>query len=203
MAALMLAAALVAWLGVWGPIRISYDAVKDFQPLIAAMVALGAATLAFRGAMAKVELDRENSRRDRSGRKLGLYLRLRFRLQRAVTEMGHATVELDSLLEAAERDKTVTWKPSDFRVTEFEEINEAWEKLDLLPEPAFDHVDRLRTLMPRINALIAGISEPEKEQQTRRWYVAIVRRHSGRSLDAAENLIRSLDAAIDRLERFD
>ena len=43
-AALMLAAVLTAWLGVWGPIKL--ENVKDWQPLIAAVIALASPVLA-------------------------------------------------------------------------------------------------------------------------------------------------------------
>ncbi|SRR5229473_2932504 len=59
-----------------------YDILKDFQPALAAAIALAAATLAYRGAMAKVEFDRRSSERERIRHKLGLYMRLRYRASR-------------------------------------------------------------------------------------------------------------------------
>ena len=54
---------------------------KDWQPLMAAIIALGAGTLAYRGAVAKVDFDREKEQRDTERKKIGLYLRLRHALK--------------------------------------------------------------------------------------------------------------------------
>jgi hypothetical protein len=60
---LMFTAMLSVWLGVWGPTNTTTW--KDWQPLMAAFVALGAATMAYKSAMAKVEFDRnEEARRE-------------------------------------------------------------------------------------------------------------------------------------------
>jgi hypothetical protein len=56
--------------------RTLYDVLKDFQPLIAALVALIAASLAYRGANAKVNFDREIAKRQHTKERLGLYIRL-------------------------------------------------------------------------------------------------------------------------------
>jgi hypothetical protein len=45
--------------------KIFYDILRDFQPTMAALVALGAATLAYFAAMAKLTLDREIAARQR------------------------------------------------------------------------------------------------------------------------------------------
>jgi hypothetical protein len=64
MAALMLSALIAIWLGLWGPIDV--QKLKDWQPLMASIIAFGAATLVYRGAMAKVNLDREEAERQRN-----------------------------------------------------------------------------------------------------------------------------------------
>jgi 4-hydroxybenzoate polyprenyltransferase len=53
-------------------------ALRDWQPLIAAFVALGAAALAYNGAMAKVQFDREGSLRTDNRKRLGLYLKVSY-----------------------------------------------------------------------------------------------------------------------------
>ena len=72
MSALMLTATAVAVVSITGAPKIPYDVVKDFQPTIAALVALSAATLAYFAAMAKVTLDRENADRQWSKERIGL-----------------------------------------------------------------------------------------------------------------------------------
>jgi len=46
----------------------NFVSLKDWQPLIAAMVALLAAALAYSGAMAKVNFDREEAKNQRFGK---------------------------------------------------------------------------------------------------------------------------------------
>src|SRR5690242_51387 len=48
---------------------------KDWQPLIAALIALGAASLAYQASMAKVNDDRTTRDRDIRRQRLGVYLR--------------------------------------------------------------------------------------------------------------------------------
>jgi hypothetical protein len=62
--------------------RSLYDVLKDFQPLIASLVALLAATLAYQGAMAKVNLDRELNKREQMVRKLSLQVQFQAQLKR-------------------------------------------------------------------------------------------------------------------------
>src|SRR6266481_3571317 len=87
-AALLLAATLVVWLGISRPIGVSYEVVKDFQPLMSAMIALAAGTLAYWGAMAKVNLDKAEFDRRRKSEQLGLLLRLRAAVDRVSEEAG-------------------------------------------------------------------------------------------------------------------
>jgi hypothetical protein len=59
-----------------------YNVLKDFQPLMAAAVALAAAYMAFRGAPAKVTFDRQVDTREQNNRRRGLQFRLRSQLSR-------------------------------------------------------------------------------------------------------------------------
>ena len=74
MAALLLSTLIVVSLSLWGPLNL--EKLKDWQPLmasiIAPIIALRAATLAYRGAMAKVNHDREEAERRRNSERLGL-----------------------------------------------------------------------------------------------------------------------------------
>ena len=74
MSALMLVAVLTVWLGIAGPIDLTK--LKEWQPLIGACIAVGAAFIAYRAAMAKVDFDREIHLRTARQRNFGVYLRL-------------------------------------------------------------------------------------------------------------------------------
>jgi hypothetical protein len=113
---------LIVWIGVNGAIRLSD--LQPWQPLIAALVALIAAGLAYRGAMAKVDLDRETAITDRRRKQQGILIRLEVALRHTLTVMGSGEVkDLDDVLLL----KIHMTKPA--------EVNEAWENLDLLDEP--------------------------------------------------------------------
>jgi hypothetical protein len=150
MAALMLATSLVAWLGISGPIRLSYDVVKDFQPLMAAMIALAAGTLAYRGAMAKVNLDRVEFDRRRVSEQLGLFLRLRAAAER-VSEEARAKVKMLTFRPSADAMRTsITIIAEQLQVTIPDELTEAWTRLDLFPEASIRQIEALRRLLPTL-----------------------------------------------------
>src|SRR3954464_7119338 len=82
-----------------------YDWLKDFQPLIAALVAACAAILAFRAsiksnavALKKLELDERTAARDRARRKLGVYLRLRSQLPQVAIATGSRAETIENFL---------------------------------------------------------------------------------------------------------
>ncbi len=85
---LMTLTVLTMWLGIWGPLDLHQ--LKELQTLLATLIgaggAIGSATIAYRAAMAKVTLDREQAAKDLLRRKTGLYLRLEFALGRLAIE---------------------------------------------------------------------------------------------------------------------
>ncbi len=102
---------------------------KEWQTFIAAMVALGAASLAYRGAMAKVTLEREVIARDARRRLLSLALRLELTLLQLKAEAAQIVAPFDGPLlqkHSAVPDQLHTGFPP--------ELNEAWEHLDLFPQ---------------------------------------------------------------------
>jgi hypothetical protein len=152
MATLLLAATLVVWLGISGPIRLSYEVVKDFQPLMAAMIALAAGTLAYWGAMAKVNLDRAELDRRRISEQLGLLLRLRAAVERVSEEAG-AKVKLLTFQPSSDATRTsITIIPEQLRIAVPDELTEAWTRLDLFPEASIRQpvgwVEHLRNPSP-------------------------------------------------------
>jgi hypothetical protein len=150
MAALLLAATLVVWLGISGPIRVSYEVVKDFQPLMAAMIALAAGTLAYWGAMAKVNLDRAEFDRRRISEQLGLLLRLRAAVERVSEEAG-AKVKLLTFQPSSDATRTsITIIPEQLRIAVPDELTEAWTRLDLFPEVSIRQIEILRRLLPAL-----------------------------------------------------
>jgi hypothetical protein len=124
-----------------------YDVLKDFQPMIAALVALAAASLAYRGAMAKVELDREMAARQRAKDRLGLLLRFTSQLRRMKSETERNANSIKTMVETAARENARRidyWGKADFSLEQFGEIDRAWDQLELLPSEAFELLEKLR-----------------------------------------------------------
>jgi hypothetical protein len=131
---------------------------KDWQTVVAAIIAFGAGALAYRGAMAKVNEDRDREQRELDRRKLGLYLRLRFGLERL---SDHATVKEFIILPPVEKDGTQRINPmvevKRLRLDNREELEEAWNSLDLLPSAVAAEIDWLRRELLMIDEMLTGL----------------------------------------------
>ena len=148
MSALMLTATAVAVVSITGAPKIPYDVVKDFQPTIAALVALSAATLAYFAAMAKVTLDRENADRQWSKERIGPYLRLISKL-RHLKQAAHFIGEaLGERVVRAKQDNTsrVEWssETDTLSAADFDEVEKARQNIQPLHAEVFDDPDYLR-----------------------------------------------------------
>lgn len=74
------------------------------QPLLAALVALGGGTLAYRGAMAKIYADQEKDRREFQRKRLGVFLRT----EHACDHLVHRSNIMAEKTSRELREKTVT-----------------------------------------------------------------------------------------------
>lgn len=128
-------------------VMISLDLSK-WQPLAAALIAFGGGALAYRGAMAKIDADREKDRIDIDRRKLGLYLRLRFATNRMV-QQATTHRELMNRRYYAGQGLRYDIKVEDLRFEQFEEFEEAWRSLDLLPRTVSSNLDQIRDVMSK------------------------------------------------------
>jgi hypothetical protein len=72
---LMFTIVFTVWLGVSGPVLVGLGPLKDWQPLMAAFVALGAASLAYRASMARVNFDRATAIETERRKRIGLVVR--------------------------------------------------------------------------------------------------------------------------------
>jgi hypothetical protein len=122
--------------GVPVALQVNLQQLKDWQTLSAALVALGAATVAYRAAMAKVTLDRELSDRELLRRKVGLYLRLEF----ALTLLKAEAFSIER------RTRVGSHAPQciDLKVTDAPEIDEAWTHIEFFPRPLIKELHRVR-----------------------------------------------------------
>jgi len=136
---LLFTTVFTVWLGILGPVNLG--ALKEWQTLMAAMVALVAASIAYRGAMAKVYLDRELAERKNAQEKLSLYLKL-----------GFALTELSAQADIIQ--KKTAWtigyrKPpvekEEMEIREPPEVAEAWDKLEALPVETIAAINIVRS----------------------------------------------------------
>jgi len=120
---------------------------KEWQTLLGAMVALMAAGIAYRGAMAKVNFDRESEARKLERQKIGLYLRLSFTLdalqREAVKVAKAANWEGDSRMNI-----------SDMGIPEPTEICEAWANLELFPGKVSINLLLIRSSLDALNVTV-------------------------------------------------
>jgi hypothetical protein len=168
-----------------------YDVLKDFQPIIAALVALLAASLAYRGAMAKVKFDE----RLQEGKRLGLYLRLR-------SQLAALSFTISSVME--NHDEIPKGRPMERRrgavdidVHRFDEVEDAWKQIDQFPSECVIPLDQVRWRLKEL-ADLAKEESPDgiisSSQTNKFWYsIQVIR-------DENKALMENLEKAIKRIK---
>lgn len=139
---------IVAWLDLWGPVELSR--LKDWQTLIAGMVALIAAGIAYRGATAKVRHDREIVASENMRRKLSLYLKLEFAFRQLADKARSKRPQLFSF------EKRII-AASDFAIEEPPELDEAWMYLDVFPRRSIAEIRNVRNSLRKLAAIGANL----------------------------------------------
>jgi hypothetical protein len=94
---------------------------------MAAIIALAGGALAYRGAMAKVNLNRETTERERMSQKLSLFLRLRHAVYKLKVDTSHSEEIVRFWLSTA--GEWVKWEPI-IAVDNVEELDDAWTNLE-------------------------------------------------------------------------
>jgi hypothetical protein len=114
---------------------------QAWQPLMAAILALGAGALAFRGATAKVEFDRTVHEAQKRQRQKNLHTKLlysalifRADMRKAVSKFKTQFMHSAPIQRTA-RDLAVSWPP---------EFDEAWKDIDLLSETSAELLANLK-----------------------------------------------------------
>jgi len=143
--ALMLAAILTVWLGLWGPIELSK--LEKWQTLIASFVALIAAGIAYRGATAKVRYDQEVAAKEALRQKLALLLKLEFALRQLIDKARGTKFMFASAIPGQ------TFSARDFDIEEPPELEEAWASLDIFPRHLIGEIRNVRNSLRKLAAL--------------------------------------------------
>lgn len=123
---LLFAATFAAWLGISGPLDL-----RNWQTLIAGIIAIGAAVMTYRAAMAKVNYDRETAEREVDRRKIGLLLKTDLALRMLADQA-------DTYRSVLEEPRALDFHiaADHFQLDEPAELHEAWENMDVFPRSA-------------------------------------------------------------------
>jgi hypothetical protein len=103
---------------------------KDWQTITASFVALGAATLAYSAAMAKVAFDERTAKEAERRKTLGIFLRFDFAVDVLKYEAEYRLKEVEPPASSSENNIAVV---DEFAFSEMPEIKEAWGNLDYFP----------------------------------------------------------------------
>jgi hypothetical protein len=148
---------IVTWLDFWGPIDLSK--LEKWQTLIAGtttgFMALIAASIAYRGATAKVRHDREIVAQETTRRKLALYLKLEFAFRQLVETTRHLDVPFMFANGMPDR----TFGAQDFALSEPPELEEAWASLDIFPRQSIAQIRNVRNSLRKLAAIKADLGD--------------------------------------------
>jgi hypothetical protein len=129
---------------------------KQWQPLMAALIALGAATLAYRSAMSKVDLDREIHLLERKRRQLGAFLKLRTEITNVQARVITVAVDLQNGLDAtAKSGDADDFDLTELKLTEMISFKRIWKSLDLFLGKFIDQLVALEVSLDLLEALAA------------------------------------------------
>ncbi|WP_441280170.1 hypothetical protein [Bradyrhizobium sp. 63_E2_N1_3] len=129
-------------------LMIAFDLSK-WQPIAAALIALGGGFLAYRGAMEKVAVDRDEHRREFVRRQLAQYLKLdiairSFRPDVQLVDARMVFLEAGGML-----------PPQDVVIQEPPELREAWDHLDVFPRRLIREIATIRASIRRLDEILA------------------------------------------------
>jgi hypothetical protein len=169
---------------------------KDWQPLIAAFVALAGGALAYRGAMAKVEQDADKNKRELLRRQLGLYLKLDITV-RNFRDAAEGAGSKITFGEAGDRIRV-----GDMRLKEPPEIEEAWDNLDIFPRRIIREIASLRESLRELNLILFNLQDEDKlvvEQEDARATLDYLGTIIGSVADACSVIANVLAPEIEQL----
>jgi hypothetical protein len=146
---IMLAAIIVAAISITGPIPIPYEMIKDFQPLIASVVALTAALFAYGAANKRIKFDREEADRHRTNEQLALFLRVRAAMKHTLQDAKSALSIISQ--DASFLNQSIEVRPIHLAITNPPELEEAWKGIHLMPVTVIDQIEDLKRLLPLID----------------------------------------------------
>jgi hypothetical protein len=112
---------------------------KEWQTLIAGLLAIVAATIAYWGATAQVRYLEAAAETEANRRRLAIYLKIEFALRQLAEQARH----LDTKFMFGSAFDTM-YQAGDFLLDEPDELEEAWEYLDLFPRTIIAEIRTIR-----------------------------------------------------------
>jgi hypothetical protein len=179
---------------------------KDWQTLMAGLLAIVAATIAYRGATAQVQYIKAAAETEANRRRLALYLKIEFAFRLLMEEARH----LDTKFMFGAAFNTV-YQVSDFFLDEPDELAEAWEYLDLFPRKIIAEIRTVRNSLRQLTRIHGGIKdafmvaegadEPYQVSQAR-LFINDVNTGCALVVSELEPLIKDLAPPMDENERM-
>jgi hypothetical protein len=138
-------------------------ALRDWQPMMAAILALGGAgivyrgaTLTYRAAMAKVDFDREVHPKENLQRERGIFLRTKFaalvvRDEARSYSKDMEKIDISNFLQELD--------PKDFVFRTKVAIDDAWSNLEVFPPRISDHIDMVKQELLNVENALARVAE--------------------------------------------
>jgi hypothetical protein len=183
---------MMDWIRAFFAIHPPYDVAKDFQPIVAAVIALLAARFAYRAAMAKVRFDE----RLQDGKRLGLYLRLKSQVSELSYRACKIAEALKPLVEdaARRRELEVGWDSAyDIDAHRFDEVVEAWKQIDQFPAHCVSLIDRIRFHLARLDKT----ADQYRDEAAGKHFPSTTYRVDAEAIDMVSRaLLSELDQAI-------
>jgi hypothetical protein len=168
----------------------------DWQPLMAALIALTGGILAYTGAMAKLRQDGELQMRELLRRKLGLCLKLDIAIRSFFPTIiqNHADLHYSKEGEHIPVESLALIEPP--------EITEAWDNLDVFPRKVIREIASVREHLRELAILLEDVPKTGvlvKTADLDKTRIGILLPHFKAIHDACKAILEGLEPEIERL----
>jgi hypothetical protein len=134
---------------------ISLAKLQEWQTFMAAMVALFAAALAYRGAMVKIDFDRQQAAAAIAQKRLGAFLRLRYALENLEYLARDMRTSIQDNIDQFTEEKSIPDRYS--KIGDVPELDEAWEKLELFAPVGVAYIGKTRQAVRDYSRILEDI----------------------------------------------
>lgn len=173
---------------------------KDWQTVIASLIAVTGGGLAYAGAMAKVNADKDKERQELDRKKLGAYYRLGFALSQVLIDAQVVDDRTSYKLYA----KPETFSAADLcYLKKPPEIDELWADIEIFPKKTLGEINVIRVMFRDMDAAIKAVPidyEAKRLFTNSDQYFGPYFRSFKLLRDACRQTVTELNDAINELE---